>query len=61
MRWQLVFGDGKLAQGDGEPPVTVARTYAADGAYDAVLIVYLTPPFTGTAVRLLTFADVRVS
>jgi hypothetical protein len=59
-RWQLVFGDGKLAQGDGEPPATVAHTYAADGVYDAVLIVYTAPPYTGTAIRFLTHAQVKV-
>jgi len=31
------------------------------GVYRAVLIVYLAPQFQGTAVRLLTYADVRVS
>lgn len=60
VRWQLAFGDGKVAQGDGEPPGTVEHTYAADGVYDAVLIVYQAPPFTGTAIRFLTHASVKV-
>ena len=60
VRWQLAFGDGKVAQGDGEPPATVEHTYAAEGVYDAVLIVYQGPPFTGTAIRFLTHASVKV-
>jgi hypothetical protein len=59
-RWQVVFGDGQLAQGSGEPPATVDHTYAADGVYNATLIVYQAPPFTGTAIRFLTSARVEV-
>ncbi len=59
-RWQLVFGDSKVVQGEGSPPATVAHTYAADGVYEAVLIVYTAPPYTGTAIRFLTRATVKV-
>jgi PKD repeat protein len=59
-RWQLVFGDGELAQGNGEPPSTVDHAYAKDGVYNATLIVFQAPPFTGTAIRFLTSAKVEV-
>lgn len=59
-RWELAFGDGQLQQGGGKPPATIAHTYAANGVYNAALIVYLAPPFTGTAIRLITQAQVRV-
>jgi len=59
-RWQLVFGDAKVVQGEGSPPATVTHTYAADGVYEAVLIVYTAPPYTGTAIRFLTRATVKV-
>ena len=60
VEWQVVFGDGGTASGKGAPPDTVEHTYADDGVYQAVLIVYQAPPFTGTAIRFLTFAKVTV-
>ena len=60
VEWQVVFGDGGTASGKGDPPDTVEHTYADDGVYQAVLIVYQAPPFTGTAIRFLTFAKVTV-
>jgi PKD repeat protein len=59
-RWELAFGDGLLQQGAGKPPAAVAHTYARNGVYNAALIVYLAPPYTGTAIRLITQAQVRV-
>ena len=61
VRWQFVAGDGKSREGTGKPPRFLGHTYAARGVYRAVLIVYLQPQVQGTVVRLLTFADVRVS
>ena len=60
VQWQVVFGDGASASGKGEPPDSVEHTYADDGVYQAVLIVYQAPPFTGTAIRFLTTAKVTV-
>ena len=60
VQWQLVFGDGAVVSGRGSPPETLTHTYAREGVYDAVLIVYLAPPFTGTAIRFLTRARVSV-
>jgi PKD repeat protein len=60
VEWQVVYGDGGTASGKGPPPDTVEHTYADDGVYQAVLIVYQAPPFTGTAIRFLTFAKVTV-
>jgi hypothetical protein len=60
VQWQVVFGDGGTATGKGPPPDTVEHTYADDGVYQAVLIVYQGPPFTGTAIRFLTTATVTV-
>ncbi len=61
VQWQLLWGDGDQRTGTGKPPSFLGHTYAKKGAYRAVLIVYLSPPFTGTAVRLITYADIRVS
>jgi PKD repeat protein len=60
VQWQVVFGDGATQSGQGEPPDSVTHTYADDGLYQAVLIVYQGPPFTGTAIRFLTTATVTV-
>ena len=50
MQWEVAFGDGKTRKGSGPPPGTLAYTYEKDGIYTATLIVYLAPPFTGTAI-----------
>lgn len=60
VQWQVVFGDGATQAGQGDPPATVEHTYSGDGVYQAVLIVYQAPPFTGTAIRFLTTAKVTV-
>jgi hypothetical protein len=60
VQWQVVFGDGSVKSGAGQPPASLAHTYAKDGTYEAVLVVYQAPPFTGTAVRFLTTATVTV-
>ena len=60
VEWQVVFGDGATQSGKGDPPDTVEHTYADDGVYQAVLIVYQAPPFIGTAIRFLTTATVTV-
>ena len=60
VEWQVVFGDGATQSGKGDPPDTVAHTYADDGVFQAVLIVYQAPPFTGTAIRFLTTTTVTV-
>lgn len=61
VRWELVTGDGKSRSGEGKPPRFLGHTYERKGVYRAVLIVYLSPQFQGTMVRLLTYADIRVS
>jgi hypothetical protein len=60
VEWQVVYGDGSTQSGKGPPPDTVEHTYAGDGLYQAVLILYQAPPFTGTAIRFLTTATVTV-
>lgn len=60
VQWQVAYGDGGTQSGTGAPPDTVTHTYAADGVYQAVLIVYQGPPFTGTAIRFLTSAKITV-
>ena len=60
VRWEVAFGDGRVERGSGQPPDSLSYTYAKDGIYNATLIVYLAPPFTGTAVRFLTQARVKV-
>jgi len=61
VRWQLLYGDGLQTEGTGKPPRFLGHTYARKGIFRAILIVYPPPPFTGTAVRFLTYADVRVT
>ncbi|MBV8396862.1 MAG: hypothetical protein JO064_11465 [Actinobacteria bacterium] len=58
VEWQVVFGDGSQQQGSGTPPTTITHTYKVDGVYQATLVVYQAPPFTGTAIRFLTSATV---
>lgn len=58
VQWQVVFGDGTVKSGSGPPPDSVEHTYTKDGTYQAVLVVYQAPPYTGTAVRFLTTATV---
>ena len=60
VRWELLFGDGKVESGGGPPPASIAYTYAETGVYDVALIVYLAPPFTGSGIRYLTLARVQV-
>jgi len=60
VQWQVVFGDGSVKSGSGQPPASVEHVYAKDGTYQATLVVYQAPPFTGTAVRFLTTATVTV-
>src|SRR4051794_3013787 len=55
-QWQLFFGDGAQTSGAGPPPVTLQHTYAADGVYDATLVVLSGAPVT----RFLTSASVSV-
>jgi PKD repeat protein len=59
-QWLLVFDDGTEAGGSGPPPATVKHTYEKDGVYPATLIVFPFPPFTPTAARFYTSADVTV-
>jgi PKD repeat protein len=58
VHWQLAFGDGSDTESAGAPPATVPHQYALDGAYEATLIVYSSPPFTPESARFLTSADV---
>jgi hypothetical protein len=44
--WQILFGDGAAAEGDGPPPATLPHTYARDGIYQPTLFVFQAPPFT---------------
>ena len=60
LRWELAYGDGKVLQRSGAPPATTTYTYQKDGVYTATLTVYLEPPFTTTAIRLVTQAQVKV-
>ncbi len=60
LRWQVAFGDGKVLQGSGAAPGTVSHSYENDGLYTATLVVFLEPPFTGTAVRYITETRVQV-
>ena len=60
LHWELAYGDGKVLQRSGAPPATVTYTYPKDGVYTATLTVYLEPPFTTSAIRLVTQAQVKV-
>ena len=60
VRWELLLGDGKVQVGTGPPPPTITYTYAEKGVYDAALVVFSSPPFTGSAIRYLTQARVQV-
>jgi hypothetical protein len=60
VRWELAFGDGKVQVGTGPPPESIAHTYADKGIYDATLLVFLAPPFTGSGVRYLTQVRIQV-
>ena len=31
--WQIIFGDGQQASGQGPPPASVTHTYAKKGTY----------------------------
>ena len=59
-RWQLYFGDGTQVGGPGQPPATAQHTYATDGGYDAVLVVYTAPPYTPDAAQFLVSSVVAV-
>ena len=59
VRWELAFGDGKVASGTGPPPTSIPYTYAEKGVYDATLVVFLAPPFTGSGLRYLTQSRVQ--
>jgi hypothetical protein len=59
VRWELAFGDGKVQSGSGAPPASIPYTYAEKGVYDATLVVFLGPPFTGSGIRYLTQARVH--
>ena len=60
VRWELAFGDGEAEVGTGQPPRSLAYTYARKGVYTAALVVHLAPPFTPISVRYLTQARVTV-
>jgi hypothetical protein len=60
LRWELAYGDGKVLQRSGAPPETTTYTYQKDGVYTATLTVYLEPPFTTAAIRLVTQTQVKV-
>ncbi len=48
-RWELGFGDGTKTTGNGRPPRALQmHRYAADGVYQAVLIVWPAPFAPGT-------------
>ena len=44
-----------------EAPHFAGHTYEKPGAYRAILIVYESPPVTGTVVRFYTIANIAVS
>ena len=60
IRWELAFGDGTVEAGSGPPPTAIPYTYAERGVYDATLVVFLAPPFTGSGIRYLTRSRVQV-
>jgi hypothetical protein len=56
--WEIDFGDGAVASGSGQPPASVSHSYASGHAYEAVLVVFATAPFTPTAI--VDFASAEV-
>jgi len=60
LRWELAYGDGRVLQLSGAPPATVTYTYPKEGVYTPTLTVYLEPPFTPSAIRFVTQAQVKV-
>ena len=60
VRWEIVFGDGKVQQGNGPPPAALSYTYTKDGVYTATFIAYVQPPFGGVGIRHLAQAQVKV-
>jgi hypothetical protein len=58
--WQLFFGDGTSTEADGAPPATVDHAYAADGVYQATLVVYPSPPFDPASAQFFVSAAVTV-
>jgi hypothetical protein len=58
--WQLFFGDGSSAEGDGGPPLTVDHAYAQDGVFQATLLVYPSPPFDPASAQFSVSAAVTV-
>ena len=59
--WQMIFGDGLQNQGTGVPPHFAGHTYDKAGAFTAILIVYESPPFSGTVVRFYTVVNIVVT
>ncbi|MBV8599690.1 MAG: hypothetical protein JO017_12780, partial [Actinobacteria bacterium] len=60
--WQVIWGDGNYPQqGTGRPPHFTGHTYEKAGTYNAILIVYESPPFTGTVVRFYTASTITVT
>jgi hypothetical protein len=59
-KWQLIYGDGLSKEGDGDPPHFAGHTYEKPGAYRSILIVYESPPVSGTVVRFYTISNIAV-
>lgn len=59
-QWQLVFGDGLTNGGSGTPPRFAGHTFSKAGSYRVLLIVD-EAPFSGTLVRLIATATVKVT
>ena len=60
LQWQLLFGDGSQTSGAGPPPTVVPHVYAANGIFDATLIVYAQVPFAPANAQFLASAEVTV-
>jgi hypothetical protein len=58
VHWDLFFGDGTSRSGSGPPPHMVAHAYGDAASYEAVVIVYASPPFAPSAVKFMTSATV---
>jgi hypothetical protein len=56
--WELDFGDGTSQSGSGQPPKTITHTYSGASSYEAVLIVYASPPFDPSAVKFIASATI---